>query len=90
MGRSDGGLVRISSKGKKGGGGLLKNQLELVKRKDCERYTIAKIPENLSFEKGFYMFIRACQLLGKKMKVLVWLVWPGLPERGKLFSVIRS
>ncbi|XP_057851860.1 inorganic pyrophosphatase TTM1 isoform X1 [Cryptomeria japonica] len=65
MARSDSRLVRVSSKGKKGGGGLLKNQLELVKRKDCDRYTIAKIPENLSFEKGFYMFIRACQLLAQ-------------------------
>lgn len=48
------------------GGGLLKNQLELVKRKDCDRYEIAPIPETLSFEKGFYLFIRACQLLTQK------------------------
>lgn len=48
------------------GGGLLKNQLELVKRKDYDRYEIAPIPETLSFEKGFYLFIRACQLLTQK------------------------
>lgn len=60
------------------GGGLLKNQLELVKRKDCDRYEIAPIPETLSFEKGFYLFIRACQLLTQKTEgvMLVGLAGP--------------
>lgn len=60
------------------GGGLLKNQLELVKRKDCDRYEIAPISETLSFEKGFYLFIRACQLLTQKTEgvMLVGLAGP--------------
>lgn len=60
------------------GGGLLKNQLELVKRKDRDRYEIAPIPESLSFEKGFYLFIRACQLLTQKNEgvMLVGLAGP--------------
>ena len=34
-----------------------------VKRTDCDRYEIAQIPDTLSFDNGFYLFIRACQLL---------------------------
>ncbi|KAH9311271.1 hypothetical protein KI387_026306, partial [Taxus chinensis] len=65
--RSDAVLAAARSlREKKGGGGLLKHQVELVKRRDCERYTIAKISESFSFEKGFYLFIRACQLLAQK------------------------
>ncbi|KAI3503669.1 hypothetical protein L1887_32117 [Cichorium endivia] len=43
--------------------GLLKDQVRLVKRKDCNRYEIANIQDTLSFEKGFFVVIRACQLL---------------------------
>ncbi|KAL0408788.1 UNVERIFIED_CONTAM: Inorganic pyrophosphatase TTM2 [Sesamum radiatum] len=32
--------------------GLLKDQVRLIKRKDSDRYEIAPIPDNLSFEKG--------------------------------------
>lgn len=45
-----------SFESQEGRGGLLQNQLELVKRKDCDRYEIAPIPEALSFEKGFLSF----------------------------------
>eukprot|EP01018_Ginkgo_biloba_P016185 Gb_10223 [translate_table: standard] len=55
--------LKISTLSSQKRGGLLKNQLELVKRKDCDRYEIAPIPDTLSFEKGFFLFIRACQLL---------------------------
>ncbi|CAI5941278.1 unnamed protein product [Closterium sp. NIES-64] len=47
-------------------GRLLKQQLQLVARKTPdgkERKEIAVIPETLSFEKGFFLFIRAVQLL---------------------------
>lgn len=46
--------------------GLLKDQVRLVKRKDSDRYEIVPIPDTLSFEKGFFIVIRACQLLAQK------------------------
>ncbi|CAI9113408.1 OLC1v1014005C1 [Oldenlandia corymbosa var. corymbosa] len=45
--------------------GLLRDQVQLVKRKDSDRYEIAPIQDNLSFEKGFFIVIRACQLLAQ-------------------------
>ncbi|KAG2443404.1 hypothetical protein HXX76_001762 [Chlamydomonas incerta] len=61
-----------SPKARKGGDsahkpkGLLKEQLELVKVKIEDgrtRYTIKAIEETLSFDKGFYVFVRALQML---------------------------
>ncbi|KAK8970558.1 hypothetical protein KSP40_PGU017629 [Platanthera guangdongensis] len=46
--------------------GLLRDQVKLVKRKDSCRYEIVPIQDSLSFEKGFFIFIRACQLLSQK------------------------
>lgn len=46
--------------------GLLRDQVQLVKRKDCDRYEIVPIQDPLSFEKGFFIVIRACQLLAQK------------------------
>ncbi|XP_050374006.1 inorganic pyrophosphatase TTM2 [Argentina anserina] len=46
--------------------GLLKDQVRLVKRKDSNYYEIAPIQSSLSFEKGFFIVIRACQLLAQK------------------------
>ena len=46
--------------------GLLRDQLQLVTKKDSDRYEIAPIPDTLSFEKGFFIVIRACQLLAQK------------------------
>lgn len=47
--------------------GLLKEKLELEKIKSKDngkpRYTIRRIEDTLSFDKGFYVFIRALQLL---------------------------
>ncbi|EFJ49038.1 hypothetical protein VOLCADRAFT_59885 [Volvox carteri f. nagariensis] len=46
--------------------GLLKEQLELVKVKLDDgrtRYTIKPIEETLTFDKGFYVFVRALQML---------------------------
>ncbi|XP_024533969.1 uridine-cytidine kinase C isoform X2 [Selaginella moellendorffii] len=52
--------------------GLLKDQLQLVPRKGDggreDRYEIAPISDPLSFDKGFFLFIRACQLLTRKME----------------------
>lgn len=46
--------------------GLLRDQVQLVKRKDSDRYEIVPIQDTLSFEKGFFIVIRACQLLSQK------------------------
>ncbi|KAM6569401.1 hypothetical protein CsatB_017386 [Cannabis sativa] len=46
--------------------GLLRDQVQLVKKKDTDRYEIVPIQDTLSFEKGFFIVIRACQLLAQK------------------------
>lgn len=46
--------------------GLLRDQLQLVKKKDTDRYEIVPIQDTLSFEKGFFIVIRAMQLLAQK------------------------
>ena len=43
--------------------GLLRDTLQVVKVKGGERYTVKPVEEKLSFDKGFYVFIRAVQLL---------------------------
>ncbi|BBN20315.1 uridine kinase [Marchantia polymorpha subsp. ruderalis] len=65
--------------------GLLKHQLQLVKRKDCvdERYEIAPIPDSLSFEKGFFLFIRAMQLLTQKTEGVIFVGLAGPSGAGK-------
>ena len=39
--------------------GLLKDQVQLARRRDSDRYEIVPIPDPLSFEKGFFAVIRA-------------------------------
>lgn len=61
--------------------GLLRDALEVVKASGSNgrsRYTIKALDEKLSFDKGFYVFIRAVQLLVNKNKgvVLVGLAGP--------------
>ncbi|KAJ0692710.1 putative uridine/cytidine kinase [Helianthus annuus] len=63
--------------------GLLKDQVRLVKRKDCDRYEIARIQDNLSFEKGFFVVIRACQLLTQKNEGIVLVGLAGPSGAGK-------
>lgn len=49
-----------------GGGGLLKERLQLEKFRAADgraRWTVQAIDEQLPFDKGFYVFIRALQLL---------------------------
>ena len=55
-------------------GGLLKDALELVKAQNGSgrtRYTIKPMEEKLSFDKGFYVFIRAVQMLVSNNKGVV-------------------
>ncbi|XP_057843629.2 inorganic pyrophosphatase TTM1 isoform X1 [Cryptomeria japonica] len=63
--------------------GLLRDQVQLVKRKDCDRYEIAPIPELLSFEKGFFIVIRACQLLTQHMDGIIVVGLAGPSGAGK-------
>ncbi|MCD9560868.1 Inorganic pyrophosphatase ttm2 [Datura stramonium] len=63
--------------------GLLKDQVRLVKRKNCDRYEIISIPDNLSFEKGFFVVIRACQLLVQKNEGLIVIGVAGPSGAGK-------
>ncbi|GJR00762.1 uridine-cytidine kinase C-like protein [Tanacetum coccineum] len=63
--------------------GLLKDQVRLVKRKDCDRYEIARIQDNLSFEKGFFVVIRACQLLAQKNEGIILVGLAGPSGAGK-------
>uniref|UniRef100_A0A3Q7GMS3 Phosphoribulokinase/uridine kinase domain-containing protein n=2 Tax=Solanum subgen. Lycopersicon TaxID=49274 RepID=A0A3Q7GMS3_SOLLC len=63
--------------------GLLKDQVRLIKRKDCDRYEIASIPDNLSFEKGFFIVIRACQVLVQNNEGLIMIGVAGPSGAGK-------
>lgn len=63
--------------------GLLKDQVRLVKRKDSDRYEIAPMPDNLSFEKGFFAVVRSCQLLAQKNEGLVLIGVAGPSGAGK-------
>ncbi|MCO5593330.1 hypothetical protein L7F22_047340, partial [Adiantum nelumboides] len=63
--------------------GLLKHQLQLIKRLDCDRYEISPIEEPLSFEKGLFIFIRACQLLTQKMEGVIMVGLAGPSGAGK-------
>lgn len=63
--------------------GLLKDQVQLVKRKSSARYEIVPIPDNLSFEKGFFAVVRACQLLAQKNEGLILIGLAGPSGAGK-------
>ncbi|KAL8161414.1 hypothetical protein V2J09_012903 [Rumex salicifolius] len=63
--------------------GLLKDQVQLVKRKDSSRYEILSIQEKLSFEKGFFIVIRACQMLAQKNDGIVLVGLAGPSGAGK-------
>uniref|UniRef100_A0A5B7AK93 Putative uridine-cytidine kinase C-like isoform X1 n=1 Tax=Davidia involucrata TaxID=16924 RepID=A0A5B7AK93_DAVIN len=63
--------------------GLLKDQVRLVKRKDSDRYEIIPIQDPLSFEKGFFIVIRACQLLAQKNDGLILVGVAGPSGAGK-------
>ncbi|WOH07778.1 hypothetical protein DCAR_0727212 [Daucus carota subsp. sativus] len=63
--------------------GLLKDQVRLVKRKDLDRYEIVSIRDKLSYEKGFFVAIRACQLLVQKNDGLILVGIAGPSGAGK-------
>ncbi|KAK3037110.1 hypothetical protein RJ639_031529 [Escallonia herrerae] len=63
--------------------GLLRDQVQLVKRKDTNRYEIVPIQDPLSFEKGFFIVIRACQLLSQKNEGIIFVGVAGPSGAGK-------
>ena len=63
--------------------GLLKDQVFLVKRQDSDRYEIAPIQDQLSFEKGFFVVIRACQLLSQSNDGIILVGLAGPSGAGK-------
>ncbi|KAI6683323.1 hypothetical protein NL676_029236 [Syzygium grande] len=63
--------------------GLLRDQVQIVKRKDSDRFEIVPIQESLSYEKGFFIFIRACQLLAQKIDGLILVGVAGPSGAGK-------
>ncbi|CAL5442092.1 unnamed protein product [Camellia sinensis] len=65
--------------------GLLRDQVQLVKRKDSGRYEVVPIQYPLSFEKGFFIVIRACQLLAQKNEGIILVGVAGPSGAGKTF-----
>jgi uridine kinase len=63
--------------------GLLRDQVQPVKRKDSDRFEIVPIPDPLSFEKGFFIVIRACQLLAQKNDGIILVGVAGPSGAGK-------
>lgn len=63
--------------------GLLRDQVQLVKRKDSDRYEIVPIQDALSFEKGFFVVIRACKLLAQKNEGIIIVGVAGPSGAGK-------
>ncbi|XP_022135192.1 uridine-cytidine kinase C isoform X1 [Momordica charantia] len=63
--------------------GLLRDQVQLVKKKDSNRYEIIPIQDPLSFEKGFFIVIRACQLLSQKNDGIILVGVAGPSGAGK-------
>lgn len=62
---------------------LLRDQVQVVKKKDSDRYEIVPIQDSLSFEKGFFIFIRACQLLAQKNNGIILVGVAGPSGAGK-------
>lgn len=63
--------------------GLLRDQVQLVKRSNSARYEIVPIQDQLSVEKGFFVVIRACQLLVQKNEGIVLVGVAGPSGAGK-------
>ncbi|XP_054823459.1 inorganic pyrophosphatase TTM2 isoform X2 [Prosopis cineraria] len=63
--------------------GLLKDQVRLVKRKDSDRFEVVPIQDLLSFDKGFFIVIRACQLLAQKNDGMILVGLAGPSGAGK-------
>ncbi|KAI9077602.1 hypothetical protein K1719_040439 [Acacia pycnantha] len=63
--------------------GLLKDQVRLVERKDSDRCQIVPIHGLLSFDKGFFIVIRACQMLAQKNDGIILVGLAGPSGAGK-------
>jgi hypothetical protein len=63
--------------------GLLKHQLQLTKIGDSDKYEIVPISDYLSFEKGLFIFIRACQLLSHNIEGVIMVGLAGPSGAGK-------
>ncbi|KAF5468910.1 hypothetical protein F2P56_013018 [Juglans regia] len=63
--------------------GLLRDQVQLIKRKDSDRHEIVPIQDPLSFEKGFFIVIRACQLLAQHNEGIILAGLAGPSGAGK-------
>ncbi|RZC70348.1 hypothetical protein C5167_033459 [Papaver somniferum] len=63
--------------------GLLRDQVQLLKKRDSDRFEIVPIQDALSFEKGFFIVIRACQLLAQKNEDLILVGVAGPSGAGK-------
>ncbi|KAI3978067.1 hypothetical protein MKX01_032444 [Papaver californicum] len=63
--------------------GLLRDQVQLLKKRDSDRFEIVPIQDSLSFEKGFFIVIRACQLLAQKNEDLILVGVAGPSGAGK-------
>lgn len=62
---------------------LLKDQVRVFKRKDSDRYEIVSIKNSFSFEKGFYIVVRASQLLAQKNDGIIMVGLAGPSGAGK-------
>jgi hypothetical protein len=62
---------------------LLRDKVQLVKRKDSDRYEIVRFHDPLSFEKGFFVVIRACQLLAQHNDGIIFVGVAGPSGAGK-------
>lgn len=63
--------------------GLLRDQVQLIKSKDSDRFEIVPIHDPLSFEKGVFVTVRACQLLAQKNDGMVLVGLAGPSGAGK-------
>ena len=63
--------------------GLLKDKVRLVKRNDSNRYEVVPIQASLSFDKGFFVVIRACQLLAQNNARIILVGLAGPSGAGK-------
>ncbi|XP_057421373.1 inorganic pyrophosphatase TTM2-like isoform X2 [Lotus japonicus] len=63
--------------------GLIRDQVRLVKRKHSDRYEVAPIHDQLSFEKGYFVVFHACQLLVQKNDGIILVGVAGPSGAGK-------
>jgi ABC-type dipeptide/oligopeptide/nickel transport system ATPase component len=62
---------------------LLRDKVQLRKRKDRNRFEIVPFSDPLSFEKGFFVVIRACQLLAQHNEGILFVGVAGPSGAGK-------